>query len=232
MATLRPSSTARVRLPSVDDETGWYRFVHGRLPPSEKDRNDMVAQCRAASHIPPSIDDSGSIDMDTTVSTSDSEDEVDGLLPSYKGPEDLFASWDYVFSTPTMAMLGTLDSTEALTLTKYFRKWIQHPHFTEYRMQVHSMHEVHAQWLFALLARIDQHLISDDIATLRVLARACMKNIVRTRTASHMHVPASDGALSAESGAWMILVLLAGVWGQWDLWDETQARLQCVEERK
>ena len=104
------------------------------------------------------------------------------------------------------------DTREAVALTKLFRKWMQHAQFTQGDA---VLHPVHARWLFGLLACLDDDVSGEDMASLRVLARACIKCLVRARQQSTQH----------EGGAWMILVVLAGVCGQRDLWDEAQARL-------
>ena len=84
---------------------------------------------------------------------------------------------------------------------------------------------MHAQWLFSLLACLDQRLDSDDISTLRVLARACIKCIVRTREQVAPMSTSDADFLECESGAWMIIAIIAGIWGQLDLWIEAHDRL-------
>lgn len=183
---LRPTKAAHVRIPSVHEESRWYAFVHGRAAPNEHERQGMLV--------------SGAC--------SDSESEVSELLDVH----DL-AAHGYRFREPSLAILAQLDTSDAVALTKLFRKWMQHAQFTQGDA---VLHPVHARWLFGLLACLDdEDVSSEDMASLRVLARACIKCLVRARQQHTQH----------EGGAWMILIVLAGVCGQRDLWDEAQARL-------
>jgi len=182
---LRPTGTVRARIPGVHEESRWYAYVHGRAAPNEDERQRMLVSGAG----------------------SDSESEVSELLDAH----DLTAH-GYRFREPSLAVLAQLDTREAVALTKLFRKWMQHAQFTQGDA---VLHPVHARWLFGLLACLDDDVSGEDMASLRVLARACIKCLVRARQQSTQH----------EGGAWMILVVLAGVCGQRDLWDEAQARL-------
>jgi len=182
---LRPTGTVRARIPGVHEESRWYAYVHGRAAPNEDERQHMLASGAG----------------------SDSESEVSELLDAH----DLTAH-GYRFREPSLAVLAQLDTREAVALTKLFRKWMQHAQFTQGDA---VLHPVHARWLFGLLACLDDDVSGEDMASLRVLARACIKCLVRARQQSTQH----------EGGAWMILAVLAGVCGQRDLWDEAQARL-------
>lgn len=197
-----PTCTRRIKLPAVHDEAGWYRFVHGRLPPSESERQAIAEG--------PTVH-------------CDSESEVDDILEG----QDALTAYGYSFREPTVAILRQLDTDDSLELTKLFRKWMQHAQFTRVAGEdpACAIHDVHARWLFALLAHIDRRLSSDEIATLRVLARACIRSIDRLRSARATSLYESDDCLVREGGAWMIVSIVVGVWAQLDLWDEAKAQI-------
>lgn len=196
-------------MPSVQDEARWYTFVHGRTPPSEKERQTMADVCR---------------EKDLHGACSDSESEVSDMLDVAE-PKDVLNAYDYDFRRPSLQVLMQLDTNDIIALTKLFRKWMQHAQFAYVHGSPAAIHPVHAQWLFSLLACLDQRLDSDDISTLRVLARACIKCIVRTREQVAPTSTNDADFLECESGAWMIIAIIAGIWGQLDLWIEAHDRL-------
>lgn len=71
-----------------------------------------------------------------------------------------------------------------------------------------------AQWLFALLAYLDERLVGDDISRLRTVARACLFALRK-----HRSLPVEHN-IESELGYWMIVCIVAGVWAQHDLWDD------------
>ena len=142
---MRPKGTARARIPGVHEESRWYAYVHGRAAPNEDERQRMLVSGAG----------------------SDSESEVSELLDAH----DLTAH-GYRFREPSLAVLAQLDTREAVALTKLFRKWMQHAQFTQGDA---VLHPVHARWLFGLLACLDDDVSGEDMASLRVLARACIK---------------------------------------------------------
>ena len=196
-------------MPSVQDEARWYTFVHGRTPPSEQERQTMADVCR---------------EKDLHGACSDSESEVSDMLDVAE-PKDVLNAYDYDFRRPSLQVLMQLDTNDIIALTKLFRKWMQHAQFAYAHGSPAAIHPVHAQWLFSLLACLDQRLDSDDISTLRVLARACIKCIVRTREQVAPTSTNDADFLECESGAWMIIAIIAGIWGQLDLWIEAHDRL-------
>ena len=196
-------------MPSVQDEARWYTFVHGRTPPSEQERQTMADVCR---------------EKDLHGACSDSESEVSDMLDVAE-PKDVLNAYDYDFRRPSLQVLMQLDTNDTIALTKLFRKWMQHAQFAYAHGSPAAIHPVHAQWLFSLLACLDQRLDSDDISTLRVLARACIKCIVRTREQVAPTSTNDADFLECESGAWMIIAIIAGIWGQRDLWIEAHDRL-------
>lgn len=150
---------------------------------------------------------------ETSTECSDSASEVSELLQPLDA--DALKAHGYVFREPSLHVLQQLDASDAIALTKLFRKWMQHAQFT----QGSAIHPVHARWLFGILACVDRRLSSEDIATLRTLARACTKCIIRVRQSY------DDALLEYEAGAWMLIIGIIGVWGQLDLWHEIRDKL-------
>jgi hypothetical protein len=68
------------------------------------------------------------------------------------------------------------------------------------------------QWLFALLAIVDDLLAGDDIDRLRRLAKTCLAVL-----AAEPKVTLDE---DAKAGCWMVVAAVAGTWGQRDLWME------------
>lgn len=206
----------RLSIPCAQDETAWYVWVHGRDPPNEEERLHMLERAKAR-------DEASTDPCDTVTQGDDSEGEVSGILDVSYG--DILEEFGYVFREPTFRSLQSLDTDDAMAITKMFRKWIQHPQFTQQAGASMAIHPIHARWIFGILAQLDRRLSSDDIAALRTLARVCMKCIARLRHQVDYLYDENTNTLEAEMGAWMIITVIAGVWGQQDLWKEAQARV-------
>jgi hypothetical protein len=95
---------------------------------------------------------------------------------------------------------------------------------------------LYARWLFALLAMLDGRLTSDEISTLRVLARACIASLALSRAKRSAKARLAkrtltdDEWLVGEEGAWSVIAAVAGVWGQWDMWDDAATELGAVTQ--
>lgn len=204
----------RLSIPPVQDESAWYQWIHGREPPTEEERERMLKRAEAFDHVDPGAPEP---------QEGDSESEVSGILDVSR--DNLLEQCGYLFREPTFRSLQTLDTDDAITLTKMIRRWMQHPQFTHQAVMRGAIHPVHARWLFAILAQLDRQLSGDEIASLRTLARVCMKCIARVRSQVDYLCEDKADTLEAEMGAWMIITVIAGVWGQHDLWNEVPTRV-------
>lgn len=101
---------------------------------------------------------------------------------------------------------------------------MQQPYFVAPNHHRTALHPIHSQWLFALHARLDPRLAGEEMASLRALARACMASIGHVRKHAPREPASEYTRLHREAGAWMILTIVAGAWGQHDLWGEALAR--------
>lgn len=118
------------------------------------------------------------------------------------------------------------------------------PHSTQKEATSRSVRRltpVHQRWMFCLLGVLDDNLIGDDISTLRILARACLRLIVAYSTSTTTEGSAKDpndplplpdpeakhpsGWAEGVGGYWMVIAAIVGVWGQLDLWDEARRSL-------
>lgn len=207
-----PDRHVRLSIPRVQDENAWYQWLHGRETPSEQERQQMLERLETLEAAGP----------DARATGDDSESEVNGLLDLRS---DILEQCGYVFREPSFRSLRSLDTEDAIALMAMIRRWMQHPQFTHQAASRAAIHPVHARWLFAILAQLDRQLSSDDIASLRTLARVCMRCIARVRSQVDYLCDEKSDTLEAEMGAWMIITAVAGVWGQRDLWNEVQGRV-------
>lgn len=128
----------------------------------------------------------------------------------------------------------------------YFSYWInQHLEYVE-SGQASSpfshLSQNHARWMFALLSRVDEHLTSDELSTLRNLARACIAFIKDLNKNNGTSTTSdSDGNLGGSSGVrwvgdpsdaplderacWMIITIVTDFWHQKDLWMDAENAL-------
>ena len=91
--------------------------------------------------------------------------------------------------------------------------------------------DVHARWIFALLSRVHDYLMADDVSLLRNLARACLALIEKTlqfRALGRDSAGIPQGRIPTMGGSacWIIVAAVAGHWGQRDIWLEAETLLQ------
>lgn len=88
-----------------------------------------------------------------------------------------------------------------------------------------AIESFHSQWLFALLAHLDERLVGDDISVLRQLARSCIYRIAKSR---NYRKNIDEGLIDMENeqGCWIIICVIVGVWGQYDLLDDARTALR------
>ena len=181
----------------------WYKFIFRRDRPVDDDGNVL----------PPT-----STRQDAPDPEDDADDDHDGegrLTESESTQNNDSRS-------PTFGLLQHFTTGHYLSLLDAIPYWIPIPHHLidgdeQAQAQAQSslssaLHPVISQWCFAILARLDTRLTSDEISSLRVLARSCIAAVAMRRAAGHVPSPAQ------ESGAWIIVTIIAGIWGQTDLW--------------
>ncbi|KAL5530010.1 hypothetical protein ACEPAF_6267 [Sanghuangporus sanghuang] len=146
---------------------------------------------------------------------------------------------------PTPTLLKRMDSRYCMHLLMYFSHWItqhlEHLESGQISSPFSHLSQSHARWMFALLSRVDDHLTSDELSTLRGLARACIAFIKDLNKNSGTSVLSSDGNLGGSSGVrwvgdpsdaplderacWMIVTIVTDFWVQKDLWIDAESAL-------
>ena len=199
---LEPIKLTKDDLPKITNTNAWYAWIHGRPPP-----------------------------------------------PSSPEEAEKHAEKGYEWRTrePSGSLLLRLGTEQILAILEAFPYWIAHrvtipdsqskPGEREGR-EGEVLQPLHARWIFALLLRLDGRLVSEEISTLRTLARACVAAItlsrirrkaLRSRSKDSDEEGMEDGKMRRdEAGAWMVVAIVAGVWGQSDLWDDAVADMRRV----
>jgi hypothetical protein len=108
----------------------------------------------------------------------------------------------------------------ALHLIMYFSHWFN----LYFERKQRPLTQMHARWIFALLARVDDHITADDMNQLRNLARGALE-LLKIRLQGDWDV---DGAMSANA-CWLILSTVVGIWGQKDLWQDADDMLRNIK---
>ncbi|CAO1625378.1 unnamed protein product [Jaminaea pallidilutea] len=146
---------------------------------------------------------------------------------------------------PTPALLLRFATSQELSLLAHLPYWIPIPlphqpndPNADPRSQP-ATPPILSQWSFALLSKLDTRLDSEQISVLRTLARANIAAIAlrRTRIAQALQTDArmivdDDREEEMEAGAWTTIAIIAGVWGQSDLWEAAEDDLVKVPIRR
>ncbi|TKY86875.1 hypothetical protein EX895_004163 [Sporisorium graminicola] len=215
---LEPVKLTRDDLPKITNTNAWYAWIHGRPPPA----------------------------------TSGEEAEKHSCKP-----------YEWRIREPSATLLLRLNTEQMLALLEAFPYWIAHrvtipdsQTKPSERSSGEVLQPLHARWLFALLLRLDGRLVSEEISTLRTLARACVAAItlsrirrkavrsraskqqgdVRAEADHHDQGPVRIGGGDEETvrmrrdeaSAWMIIAIVAGVWGQSDLWEDAMGDMERI----
>ncbi|OCH92170.1 hypothetical protein OBBRIDRAFT_773857 [Obba rivulosa] len=137
----------------------------------------------------------------------------------------------YKLREPTPFLMRSIDHRYALHLLMYFTHWMN-LQLEEGSLPFAPLTATHARWMFVLLSRVDDYLSGDEMSLLRSLARACMsilKERLRGPDSEASSKVVAREVLSSEpmdaGSCWMIITVVAGIWGQKDLWMDIEAML-------
>ncbi|SJX66610.1 uncharacterized protein SRS1_16832 [Sporisorium reilianum f. sp. reilianum] len=200
---LEPVQLTRDDLPKISNTNAWYAWIHGRPPPP----------------------------------TSAEEAEKHSTK-----------KYEWRIREPSASLLLRLGPDQMLALLEAFPYWIAHritipdsQTKASERVGGEVLQPLHARWLFALLLKLDGRLVSEEISVLRTVARACVAAItlsrirrkaLRSRVAKEGGEAGDDGEEARmrrdEAGAWMIIAIVAGVWGQSDLWEDAAGDMKRI----
>jgi hypothetical protein len=113
-------------------------------------------------------------------------------------------------------------------LLMYFAHWIN-LHLDQPYPPSSYLTETHARWIFVLLSRVEDYITADDMSLLRSVARSCLsllKRLLQKGTPAQGNLAESQ---MGERSCWMIISLIASIWGQQDLWVEAKDMLAGLE---
>lgn len=262
-AEQRTGGRARIPKPRTSDagHRAWYRFVWGCERPVDAEGEVVAGRGGDRGE---EEDDDGEEDED--------DEEGDEEMEHTRGetrPQAAPTSTPNRTPTPrlpTPALLARFTPPQTLALLEVIPYWMAIPgellpggpsasEGSQTGLQAGAPTQAQAQaipphlalWTFSLLARLDARLTSDEIATLRVLARAAIAAIglfrrhERQRVSQGVPQGEQQGVppggqqgeqqqveAEAEAGAWMVVCVVAGVWGQSDLWGDAAAEMRAV----
>lgn len=216
-----PVKLTKDDLPKISNSPAWYAWIHGRPPPPSSPEE---ATRQASKHYGWRL-----------------KEPIPALLLRLNTEQilGLLEGWPY-----WIAHRVTIPDSQT---TKEDREGEQGEPVLQ---------PLHARWLFGLLLRLDGRLVSEEISVLRTLARACVAAITLGRIrrkalrsrANHsmegsreekdgeneqgetgMEKEKEEARMRRdEAGAWMVVAIVAGVWGQSDLWDDAVVDMRRV----
>ncbi|CCA74062.1 hypothetical protein PIIN_08016 [Serendipita indica DSM 11827] len=208
-AMAKPLESAPLTLPSFQSREAWWRYITGTQPTGNQVQLPVAGEA----------------------STTESGEALANGAPSS-------ANASQPSHEPTLSVLKQLSTKNTVQLLYWHSVWIDS--FTETLEEMEQgqsmtsasrpLSQVHTRWMFTLLGRLDDHLTSHDISTLRSLARSCLRLVKAMGDAQQ------DPALTSESmelstetnqtrvlgGYWMVFAAIVSVWGQTDLWEEAR----------
>ncbi|KZT60712.1 hypothetical protein CALCODRAFT_480386 [Calocera cornea HHB12733] len=229
--TIYVGPTPTPRYPKVTDRAKWWSFITGR--------EDPFASGKAR---PPTAD-------ATSMKTEPAEPGLDYAADELSTERmespvlSLSAGTQESCTSPTTALLRSLDQKGLLHLLMYFGHWLNTalhpptPHPPPYPTSPFepALPPMFSQWLFALLGHLDDRLMSGEIHTLRTLARACREVLVKSWEVGE-EVALAIGESPEEravrererEACWLVIAAVAGVWGQSDLWEDARDAVRAT----
>ncbi|KAK0468132.1 uncharacterized protein EV420DRAFT_1626088 [Desarmillaria tabescens] len=129
----------------------------------------------------------------------------------------------------TPLLLQHIDQRMSLHLLMYFTHWMN-LHLDDKRSPPFPrLVEVHAQWIFFLLTRVNDYISADDMSSLRSLARACLALLKVLLCEEKEAEPEGGGNTGiGKNSCWVIISTVAGIWGQQDLWMDAEEMLNSI----
>jgi hypothetical protein len=124
---------------------------------------------------------------------------------------------------PTPTLLQHIDHKYSLHLIMYFTHWINC--YLQQKPSSSCPTEVHAQWIFSLLTKLDDLLSADDMNLLRHLARACIAYLQKISLEENRDHDSDHSLSMTKRSCWIIITAVADVWVQSDLWMDVESAL-------
>ncbi|KAL1738311.1 hypothetical protein HDZ31DRAFT_51194, partial [Schizophyllum fasciatum] len=154
----------------------------------------------------------------------------DGELVSTSSQHDLVSTGPVSPREPTPYLLRSFSEDLSVQVLRHFAFWIR-GHVKDPAM--YDMREMHARWIFSLLARLGPQISADHMNSLRQLARACI-SLLEARMRSRMpdaeqrEATVDKPNVFSERSCWVLLGTIIGVWGQMDLWEDVEGMLRSL----
>jgi len=238
-----------LKIPHAKDRDGWWSFINGKsravCPPTPTSSHEKCQQSMpehesmsvaSPSAIQPSEDDVTrpgnhessdeegeeiKIQMTGILEEESAEDQVTPSPVQTVAPRIEPMTASHLPQNPTLAVIQSLDQKTTRHVVMFFSHWIttrlDSP--PTHHTGIPALNELHSRWLFALLAHLDDRLASEEIGTLRVLARAC---VTLVRRALEFRPKLVDGQTDGTAGCWMVFAAVTSVWVQKDLWQDAE----------
>jgi len=221
-----PEGGGRKTMPDKQDRDLWWIFLSGRPEaewnPPKKPRAQKKKQKSRITD--------GFVEHDETVlmyeeSQSDiivQEAPLVDIEREQVVPPSMFKGRE-----PNPSLLKCIDERVALHLLMYFEHWFS-LYLNETQRGIHYPTECHAKWIFSLLARIGDHISSDDIAMLRGLARACISILKQLLERLQPETLVTQEDFICERSCWIIISTVIDIWEQRDLWMDAENMLRTA----
>ncbi|KAG7449008.1 uncharacterized protein BT62DRAFT_929006 [Guyanagaster necrorhizus] len=239
-----PQVPGNLLIPSKKERDFWWAFLSGKPesewnPPKKPKQNKKLKGMRAFTD-----DSDAEITYEAVQETWQINKDGDVELASQvrsssvHGPADEAKTLDNVSSlgeSPppsykprplTPSLLQHIDQRMSLHLLMYFTHWINLHLDDERSPPFPRLAEVHAQWIFFLLTRVEDYISADDMSSLRSLARACLA-LLKVLLYEEKEARPKDSGIGKNS-CWIIISTVAGIWGQQDLWMDAEGMLNSI----
>ncbi|KAG8935029.1 hypothetical protein FRC01_010534 [Tulasnella sp. 417] len=173
-------------------------------------------------------------DAPPSASTDASPTLPENDRPSAEPDSALEPSPGYTPKPPTAMIIAQLDNRSTLLLLMFFGYWLntrleKNPCLHNGTSKQPVLCDNDSKWIFSLLARLDRELTSEQISTLRVLARACIELLVGSLSGKRKGKSSEiNGLGDGRAGCWMMIAAISKGWGQLDLWDEAVTAVAAV----
>ncbi|WVW79777.1 hypothetical protein I302_101747 [Kwoniella bestiolae CBS 10118] len=252
-------------IPPASRRSDWYAYINGYIPPDKSKNKDKKGKGKAKPIMSEEEMMNASMGQEMDIDTEKVEEEVveDVIVgKTSRGNEKVVGAP----REPLLGVLRNLNSSQALNILSHFAHWLSesieqspppiptspylpptqpgdHPPPHQHKT-INHLSSNYFSWIFSLLLITDQHLSSDEISTLRDLARASMKvaghryilGVVGKQIGEGWklgdelkakHVEDGDQGLSSGkednsvdqilARCWLIVHAVASGWGQKDL---------------
>ncbi|KAJ3119048.1 gem (nuclear organelle) associated protein 2 [Phlyctochytrium bullatum] len=196
----KKSSEYALALPKAKSEAAWKRFCYGivdDMPAAATNEPEEMAVC-------------------TKDEVQEADEEEEGELSVDPGYAQLIgevgSGYDADEPAPLLNITTAMSHEATMRVLQYHLNWLKGDELTAFQ----------AQWLFALLARVETPLVFEDNYVLRELCRKCQS--IRAERLRKGGVVGTGDADPTVMGVRVVVTIVAGCYGQKDLSDDVADR--------